>query len=373
MITLKKLTTKKEMQAFVKFPFTLYKNNKYWVPPIINDELEVLNKDLNPAFENAEATYYGAYKDSKMVGRIAVIINWYEVQTQKIKKIRFGWFDFIDDLEVSKTLLDKVFEVGRQNNLEFAEGPLGFSNLDKVGVLTSGFDVLGTMATWYNYEYYQEHYKQLGFEVGKEYVENTFPFSNVNPQFFEKAGKLIRNRYELKPINFTNTEDVMPYVDQMFDLFNETYSVLSSFIPVSEKQKEYFKKKYLYFINPEYIKFIQDKDGKLITFGIVMPSFSEALQKAKGKLFPFGFIHMLRAKKKHDTILFYLIGIDPKYQNKGVTAVLFSEYFKSLKGKPIETCIRTPELANNIPVRQMWKHFDPQIFATRCTFVKNIE
>lgn len=373
MITLKKLTTPTEMETFVKFPFKLYKNNKYWVPPIIKDELETLNKDINPAFDDADASFFIALKGTKVVGRVAVIINNYEVNVQQIKKIRFGWIDFIDDLEVSKALMDKVFEIGKSHNLEFAEGPIGFSNLDKVGVLTYGFDQLGTMITWYNHPYYKEHFEALGFTMGKEYYESKFHMNNVNPETFQKAEKLIRKRYELFPVNFTKTEEIMPYVDEMFDLFNNTYSVLASFIPVSERQKEYFKNKYLGFINPDYIKFVVDKDGKLVAFSIVMPSFSRALQKAKGKLFPFGFIHLLRAKKNSKDAIFYLIGIDPHYQNKGVTAIIFNEYFKTFDKKKMENYYRTPELAENIAIRQIWKNFDPQVYIKRCTYVKNID
>lgn len=372
MITIKEFTTKKEMETFVKFPFKLYKDNKYFVPPIIKDELANLDKDSNPAFELAEAKFYGAYKGSEMVGRVAAIINWYEVNEQQIKKVRFGWFDFIDDQEVSKALLDTVFAYGKEHGLTFAEGPIGFNNLDKVGALTKGFEELGTMATWYNHAYYIDHFKDQGFTVNKQYVENRFPFENVHPSFFKKAEKLIRKRYGLTPLNFTKTEEVMPYVDQMFDLFNNTYSKLSSFIPVSENQIAYFKKKYIKLMNPEFIKFIVDKDNKLISFGIVMPSFAKALQKANGKLFPFGFIHLLKAQKNMDTALFYLIGIHPEYQNKGVTAIVFNEYFETFKKYNIKYCMRTPELADNIAIRQMWKNFDPEIFAERATYVKDI-
>lgn len=372
MITVKKLTDNKEMETFVKFPFTLYKNNKYWVPPIIKDELETLNKDINPAFESAEVDFYLALKNNKVVGRIAVIINKYEVETQLIKKIRFGWFDFIDDLDVSKALLEKVYETGKNHGLEFAEGPIGFSNLDKVGVLTYGFDELGTMITWYNHPYYKDHFEAHGFVVGKEYYESKFHMKNIKPDFFQRAEKLIRTRFELTPVNFTSAKEIMPYVDEMFDLFNKTYSVLSSFIPISEKQKQYFKNKYISFINPEYIKFVVDKNNKIVAFSIVMPSFSKALQKAKGKLFPFGFLHLLNAKKHSTDVIFYLIGIDPEYQNKGVTAIIFNEYFKVFENSKVENYIRTPELSDNVAIRQLWKNFDPVVHAKRCTYVKDI-
>ena len=252
------------------------------------------------------------------------------------------------------------------------EGPVGFSNLDKVGVLTEGFDEIGTMITWYNHPYYVNHFERFGFVKEKEYMENKFPFSNAEPKFFQKANELVRKRYGVKELNFTKTKEVMPWVDQMFDLFNETYSSLSSFVRITDIQKDYFKKKYISFINPEYIKFILDKDDKLIAFGIVMPSFSKALQKAKGKLFPFGIFHLLSAKKNSKEVIFYLIGVLPEYQNKGVTAVMFNEYYKTFKAKGIEKCVRTPELEENVAIRQLWKHFDPKIYKRRRTYKKEL-
>lgn len=168
MVTIQKVESKADLKRFVKFPFSLYKNSPYWVPPIIKDELESFNPDKNPAFKNAEATFFLAFKDGKLVGRVAAIINGLEVKEQKLLKMRFGWFDFVDDLEVSKALLDKVESIGKKNNLDYMEGPVGFSNLDKVGVLIEGFDHIGTMITWYNYAYYQSHYEQHGLVKEKE-------------------------------------------------------------------------------------------------------------------------------------------------------------------------------------------------------------
>lgn len=372
MITIKEAVTKKELKDFIKFSFDLYKNNPYWVPPIINDELESFDKTKNPAFQNAVAHFYIAYKSNKIVGKIAAIINWEEVNNQQKKKVRFGWFDVIDDIEVTKALLEKVYELGRKNNLEYVEGPIGFSNLDKVGILTEGFDQMGTMITWYNYPYYKNHFEQLGYTKEKEYVESIFPFENVKIEMFEKANELITKRYELKAINFKTTKDVMPYVDKMFDLFNKSYEKLSSFVAISDVQKNYFKKKYISFINPEYIKFIEDKNHNLVAFSIVMPSFSEALIKANGKLFPFGFLHLLRAKKHSKDVVFYLIGIDPEYQNKGVTALIFNEYYHTFKEKGIINCIRTPELADNHAIHNLWKHFNPTVNKRRRTYKKDL-
>jgi GNAT superfamily N-acetyltransferase len=368
MITIVEAKTKSQMKDFVKFPFTLYKDNKYWVPPIINDELESFDRSKNPAFEHADAYFYLAYIDGKIVGRIAAIVNWQEIKNQGKSKVRFGWFDFIDDIAVTKALLQKVYELGKKHNLEHAEGPMGFSNLDKVGVLTEGFDQQGTMITWYNHEYYMHHFERLGFVTEKQYIESRFPFSNVKPEFFTKAQALIKKRYGLKAINFNKTSEVMPYVDKMFDLFNESYEKLASFVAVSEVQKEYFKKKYISLINPEYIKMVEDNAGNLVAFAIVMPDFSYALQKANGKLFPFGFYHLLRARQHSKEVVFYLIGVHPEYQNKGVTAIIFDEYYKTFSKKGIKYCIRTPELLENNAIHLLWKNFDPTIHCQRKTY-----
>ncbi|MEO9511633.1 MAG: GTP cyclohydrolase [Flavobacteriaceae bacterium] len=372
MVTIKQVQSKADLKKFVKFPFSLYKDSLYWVPPIIKDELESFDADKNPVFKSAEASFFLAYKNNQIVGRVAAIINWLEVNEQQLKKMRFGWFDFIDDFEVSKALLEQVAKIGNSHNLQYMEGPVGFSNMDKVGVLIDGFDHIGTMITWYNHSYYQSHYEKHGLVKEKEYLENKFLATNADPKFFYKANVLIKKRYNLKELNFTNSKEIMPWVDKMFDLFNDTYSSLSSFVKITDVQKEYFKKKYISFINPEYIKFVVDGENDLVAFAIVMPSFSKALQKARGKLFPTGIFHLLKAKKESKDVIFYLIGVHPEYQNKGVTAIIFNEYHKTFSQKGIVNCIRTPELEENTAIRQMWKHFDPITHKRRRTYRKEL-
>ena len=238
--------------------------------------------------------------------------------------------------------------------------------------MTEGFDSIAPMVTWYNHPYYVKHYEFADYTVEKSYSESRFPFENVKTEFFFKAQELIKKRYQLKALKFTKTEEVMPYSDKMFDLFNESYASLSSFVAITEVQKEYFKKKFISFVNPEYIKFVVDKDDKLIGFAIVMPAFSKALQKIKGKLFPFGFRHILHAKKHSKDVIFYLIGIHPDYQNKGVHAVIFNEYYNTFTEKGIQNCFRTPELEDNYAIHQIWKHFDPEVYKRRKTYRKNL-
>ena len=368
MISITEAKTKKELTEFIKFSFKLYKDNPNWIPPLISDELNSFNPKVNPIFESAEAEFYLAWRDGEIVGKVAAIVNHDEVELLKKKKVRFGWFDVIDDIEVTKALLQKVYEFGRSHGMDHAEGPMGFSNLDKVGILTEGFDQMGTMITWYNNAYYMRHFEQLGFVKEKEYIESIFPFSNVKAEMFIKPNELIKKRYELTAITFTKSKDVIPYVDKMFDLFNDSYAKLASFVPINDAQKKYFKEKYINLINPEYIIFVEDVNKKVVAFSIIMPSFSDALKKANGSLFPFGWWHLMRAKKHSKDVLFYLMGIEPYYQNKGVTAIIFHEYHKAFSKRGVQTCIRTPELEENHAIHNLWKNFDPIIHKRRCTY-----
>lgn len=371
MITIKEAVSKKEIKQFVTFPFSLYKDSKYWVPPIISEEIKIFNKNTNPVLQNANAQLFLAYKNNTIVGRVAAIINWTEIGPKGSNKVRFGWMDMIDDIEVTKALLDTVESIGKANNLNYMEGPIGFSNLDKVGVLTYGYDEIGTMVSWYNHPYYVEHLNQLNFKVEKEYLEHKHQFSDIEIENSNLLEKVIKERYNLKALNFTSTKDLMPYADKMFDLFNESYASLSSFVAITDIQKAFLKKKFLNFINSEYIKFVVNEADELIAFGVVMPSFAEALQKTKGKLFPFGFLHILKAKNSKK-LNFFLIGIHPEYQKKGVHSILFSAFHKTFKEKGILECRRTPELANNLAVQKLWRNFNPVLIKKRCTYRKDL-
>jgi hypothetical protein len=372
MISLKEVNTKQELKTFIKFPFALYKNSKSWVPPIISEEIRSFDKSVNPVFKDADAFLYLAYRNNKVVGRIAAIINWIEVNNQNIKKMRFGWFDVIDNIEVTNALLDKVHEIGKKNNLEFVEGPVGFSNLDKVGVLTEGFDEIGNMITWHNHPYYATHFEQLGYDVGKRYSENKMKFENIRPESFARIQELIKKRYQLKPLNFKTNKEILPYTDEMFNVFSKSHEVLSSFVEISQDQRDYFKKKFIPFLNAEYVKFVVDKNDKLVAFGIVTPSYAKALQKMNGKLFPFGLFHLLNAKKHSKTVTFYLIGVLPEYQNKGVTAIIFNEFHREFEEKGVTLCVRGPELDDNEAIHKLWKNFKPVTHKRRCTFTKII-
>ncbi len=368
MIELKEITTKKGLKQFVKFPFTLYKDCKYWVPPLTNDELETMDVSKNPVFKNAEASYFLAYKDGNVVGRIAVIINHIEIKELNKKKVRFGWLDMIDDIAVTKALLNKAYEIGKAHNLEYAEGPVGFSNMEKAGILTKGFEEMNTMITWYHYPYYAEHLKTLGFSKQATWVEYRLHNPTEVTEKVQKFAGLIKKRYSLEVLRFTNKKEIIPFVNDMFGLLNKTYNSLQTFVPIQQYQIDHYKEKYFNFINPEYITCILDKNKKLIGFSIVMPSFSKALKKANGSLFPFGWYHLLQAQKKNDTAAFYLIGIDPEYQGKGVTALIFEEMRAIFEQKGIVQTETNPELEENVAVQQLWKAYSPIQHKERSTF-----
>ena len=372
MIEVRKIESKKDIKKFVQFQMDLYKDNKFFVPPIIKDELAIFDPNKNQVFKNADCWMFLAYQDNRIVGRVAALINHIEIKEQKKPKMRFGWLDMIDDIEVTKALLEKVYEIGRSHKLEYAEGPVGFSNMEKAGVLTKGFDELNTMITWYHYPYYAKHFEQLGFEKQATWVEYRLSIPKEAFEKVKKFSRIIRERYELKVVRFKNKKEILPFVDDMFDLLNKTYNSLQTFVPLQQYQIDNYKKKYFSFINPDYITCINDKNGKLIAFSVVMPSFSKALKKANGKLMPIGWIHILKAQKKNENAAFYLIGIDPEYQGKGVTAIIFEEMQNLFNSKGIHTVETNPELIENTAVQLLWKDYSPVQHKERSTFRKSL-
>lgn len=368
------VNTKSDYRLFFKFPFTLYKNVDQWVPPITKEEKNIFNKSKNPVFKNADAKLFLVKKKNKVVGRIAAIINWIEVKEQRKTKVRFGWYDTVDDIEVSRLLINAVFFWGKQNGLTYLEGPMGFSNIDKSGLLIKGFEYMNTMITWYHFPYQKQHLESLGLVKQAEWVEYKIQIYNYDdaPQKVKKYAKLISKRYNLNLVEFSNRKQLLSYIDEMFDLLNKTYNKLQSFVPIQTYQIKHYKEKYISYINPKYIKCITDKSDKLIAFAITMPSFSKALKKANGSLYPFGFYHILRALKKNDCAAFYLIGIDPAFQNKGVTAILFDSIQKMFNQQGVSEVETNPELEENNAIQLLWKNYEHKLHKRRRTYRKVI-
>lgn len=361
-----------ELKKFIRFPMELYKNNQYYVPPLIIDEKKVWNPKENPALAYSEAKKYLAVQDGKVVGRIAVIINRKEEKELGISKVRFGWLDFINDFKVSKKLLDTAINFARENNIPKIEGPMGFTNLDKAGMLTYGYDKLATMIGLYNFDYYPEHLERIGLVKEKEWVEFEMKFPETLPEKIVKFSDLIAQKYKLKVIKFKKKSEILPLVDSMFELLDRTYSSLSTYTPISEEEKQTYKEKYFPFINKNYIICVEDENQQLISFAITMPSYSKALQKANGKLFPFGWWHFLQAGKKNDRANFYLIGIHPDYQRRGVTAIIFKEIFERFSKMGIQFAETNPELEENKSVQLLWQDYEPVNHKRRRTYSMSV-
>ncbi|CAI9429459.1 N-acetyltransferase domain-containing protein [Candidatus Ornithobacterium hominis] len=363
---------RKDLLKFIEFPKKLYRDYPYFVPPLNQEELAALDFDKNPVFQHAEAEYYLALKNGKVVGRIAAIVNWKEVNELGKEQGRFGWFDFIDDYDVSAALLKKAEDFIISKGLKKIEGPVGFSNLDKAGLLTKGFDKLPTMVTLYNAPYYESHLLHYQYEVAKTWVEYEMHVPAEKPKRVAKFSAIIKERYELKIKEIKSKKDLLKIADSMFDLMDETYGKLSSYVPFQPEQIKHYKEKYIGFINTDFVTAVANKDDKLIAFAITMPSYSKALQKANGRIFPFGWYHFMQASKKNDAAAFYLIGIDPQYQNKGITALVFNEMFNTFQKYGIKYIETNPELIENKSIQLLWKDLKPTLHKTRKSYCKEL-
>ncbi|RRQ46833.1 GNAT family N-acetyltransferase [Chryseobacterium sp. SC28] len=372
-IHVKQVITEKEQLDFIKFPMELYKNNPNYVPPLISEEKKIWKKEHNPALKYSQAKQFLAFKDKKIVGRIAVIINGKEEEELGIRKVRFGWLDFIDDAEVSKALLDEAIKFAKENHISKIEGPMGFTNLDKAGMLTFGFDKLATMIGLYNEAYYPKHMEDLGLHKEKEWVEFQLQFPEILPEKVEKFSALIAQKYKLRTLKFHNKKEILPYVESMFKLLDDTYKDLSTYTPISDEQIKTYKEKYFGFIDKDYITCVADEHNALVAFAITMPSYSKALQKSKGKLFPLGWWYFLQATKKNDRANFYLIGIHPEYQRRGVTSMIFKAIQQNLKTKGIKYLETNPELEENKSVQLLWQEYHPVNHKRRRTYSLEIQ
>lgn len=381
LIEIKKVENKKDLKTFIDFHYDLYEGNEYDVPNLFSDEMNTLSKDKNAAFEFCEAEYYLAYKDGKLAGRVAAIINHKANSKWGKKSVRFGWIDFIDDREVSKALLDAVEKYGREKGMEDVVGPLGFTDMDPEGMLVWGFDQLGTMPTIYNYAYYPEHIEALeGFEVDNKYVEFKIMVPDEVPEKYAKIAMMIEKRYNLHVRKLTKKDIFQGEMGQkIFDLINDTYKDLYGYSELSQKQIDQLIKSYLGFLDFNLITCIEDWTGgehKLIGVGITMPSLAHALRKCRrGRLLPFGWFHVLRAIKMHKTNIvdLLLIGILPEYRAKGANALLFADLIPWYQKYGIEWGETQVELETNAGVQGQWGALTPVMHKRRKCYKKIIK
>ncbi|MBN2601034.1 MAG: hypothetical protein JXR87_03460 [Candidatus Marinimicrobia bacterium] len=363
---------KKDLKKFVDFPFKLYRNNPYWVPPLRKGILETLDRQKNPAFETCDVELWLAYKDGKIVGRIAGIINHRYNSYIGKRQARFGWIDFIDDPEVSEELFLTVRDWAERRKCETLHGPLGFNDLDQAGMLIEGFEELGTIATFYNYSYYPNHLEKMGFQKEVDWVEYQIRTPKEIPPQIDQYAERIARQQNLHMVELKSRNDILQYAREVFDLFQEAYKVLYGFVPLSASQVDDVVKKYFSYISHEYVALVADENNKLVAFGITMPSLSKALQKSKGRLFPFGWWHLYRAMKYCKVVDFYLIGVKPEMQGAGIPALIMNHLGHVFLEKGIVCAESNPELEKNTKVQSQWKFFERRRHKRRRVFVKNI-
>ena len=364
-IEIRLVRNRSDLKKFVDFPFQLYKGNPNWCPPLKFDEIGTLRKDKNPAFEFCEAEYWMAYRDGKPVGRIAGIINRREEEIWNVRKVRFGWIDFIDDLDVSRALIDEVARWGRSKGMTGIHGPLGFCDMDAEGMLVEGFDQLSSMAAIYNEPYYADHMVELGFKKSAEWVQFELQVPEKVPEKVARMQQIVLTKYNLHMLNVKKRAELFPYASKMFAMYNEAFRDLYGFTPLSQRQMDFYTKQYFGFLDPRYISMVLDERDDIIAFGVTMPSLSIALVKANGSLFPLGFFHLLKALKKNDRVHMYLVGVRPDFQEKGVLALVYHE----LTSHYIEMGIKVAQthmlLEDNYRVVSIWKNYDGRIISRR--------
>ena len=374
-IQIRKVSNRKELKVFARFGNKLYKGNKYYVPSMPMDDMNTLDPEKNGAFEFSEAELYLAYKDGEVAGRVAAIINHKANEAWKVKQVRFGWIDFIDDLEVSAALLDAVVAFGKSRGMDQIVGPLGFTDFDPEGMLVEGFDRLSTMALIYNYPYYPEHMKKHGYVKETGWVEYRITLPEVMPENHIRFSEIIKERYGLKVRKLSRRQiRKEDYGRKLFKLINETYCVLYGYSLLSDRQIDQYVDLYLSLVDTDMLTFVEDKNGDLIGAGISIPSLSEALQKCNGEIFPFGWWHLLKTMflKKPDTLDLLLIGVRPDYQSKGVNSLIFCDLFQNYKRLGFKYAETNANLETNAKVQAMWNPFEKELHKRRWVFGKEI-
>ena len=371
-IEIRKVSSVKDLNRFIDFHYQLYKGQPAWVPPLRKDEVHALSPKKNPAFDFCDAQYWLAWKDGRIVGRIAAFVNHNFVKVWKTKGARFGWIDFIDDAEVSRMLLEQAAQWAIDQGMESIHGPLSFTDFDATGLLIEGFDELATFGSGYNFPYYEKHFEKHNFTKDVDYIEFQVTMKDEIPEKVERVAKIAASRNKLHILRVKKAKEMLKYAHDVFYLINDAYSHLYGFVPMTERQVDHFVKQYFGFIKPEYVPVVLDEHGKLAAFGITMPSLSRALQKNNGRLYPFGFIHLLRAMKNNPVADLYLTAVRPDLQNKGVNAMLIYEMNKVYKKLGIQYVETNRELESNNKIQSQWRFYDARQHKKRRVYKKSL-
>ncbi|MBR1626303.1 MAG: N-acetyltransferase [Bacteroidales bacterium] len=367
-----RFTSSKLFNDFLDFPNKLFKNDKMFVPCLLMDERHTFNKAINPALAWCDYKIFLAYKDGKLVGRIVGIVNNKANEVWKRKYIRFGWFDTIDDIDVAKALFVAIEQWGRSRGLTHLVGPMGFTDMDKEGMMIEGFDTLCPMASLYNPSYYPSLVERIGFSKEVDWIQYEMPASQPVPEKMSRINNLIKDKYNLRIVEGMSKDELAKqYGRKIFYTLNKAFSGLYGYVPLTEDLVDYYIKQYLGFLNKDLICLVVNQKDEVVAFGISMPTLSKALQKSKGKLFPFGWVHLLKALKNYDYIDLYLNGVDPDWQNKGVHSIYYARMNENYIRLGSKTAIANPQLESN-QASQIWGKYDSRIAIRRRAYIKEI-
>ncbi len=367
--------TKRNLLKFVHFPIdTLYRDSKYFVPPLVTDEINTLRPDKNPAFDFCEAVYFLAYRNGEIVGRVAGIINHVCNERSGKKEARFSYIDFIDDAEVVDALIDAVTKWGKSKGMEHLTGPLSFTDMDPEGMLVEGFDRVGTSGGIYNHPYYPKHMDRLGFVKDADWIEMLITIPKETPEKMARISSIVSDRYNLTTIKYTDRKKLVnDYGDAIFKLINQAYDQIFGYSPLSDKQIKHYIKMYLPFLPLNDLAMAIEKDTReLIAVGISIPSMARALIKNRGRLLPFGWIPLLRAFKHNDVVDLMLIGVKPEFQNKGVNSLLFADLIPHFNAYGYKYAESNRELELNSKVLKQWEYFETDQHKRRRAYTKPI-
>lgn len=371
-VTVRKVTTNKDLDNFVKFPIELYAGNEQFVPEMSSDVRGSFDPRKNHGLSFTEVQAFIAEKDGKVVGRIAGIINTRANKKWNTKVVRFSYIDFIDDLEVSEALLNTVVEWGKERGMTEIQGPLGITDFDKEGMLVEDFDRLGSMIDIYNYPYYPKHMEAHGYSKVVDWVQIRVEIPQEVPARYERVARLSKEMYGLRVKKVTLNEAYNGEGRRLFDLMNMAYAPLFGYSSFTPRQIDFFLKMYLPIADMEMIPFVENEKGELVAAAVTMASMSKALQKSKGKMVPFGWWHMLKALKfRHeDTANMMLIAVRPDMQGLGVNALIFDDLIPIYNKKGYRYAETGPQLEDNVKELSQWKPMNPEVIKRRRCFGK---
>ena len=374
-LEIKEITTRKELKQFIEFTNKLYRECEYYCPPLFFDEMNCFDKEKNPALEVCDYKLWMAYRDGKAVGRIAGVVNYKANEKWGYKNARFGWFDFIDELEVSKALLDTVAAWGKEKGMTAINGPVGFTDFDHQGLLLEGYDYLAPMASLYNFPYYVKHFDAYGLTKDADWIEIQVYPPTCCPERLNRIAEIVKERSKVRVDKVKNSRElVRKYGIEYMDVIDVAYQKLYNFQPMTIKQKNYYKDMYFPILNFDFVTLVVNDKDEVVGVGVGMPDISEPLRKCGGHLFPFGWYHVLKAlkAKEMDAFNFLLIAVRPDYQDKGINSLFFQDqipYINKYKIKRLET---TAILETNTKNIANFTQFDHKMHKRRRAYIKQI-